>query len=228
MKSALRVAFVAYHFPPIGGGLSHRSLKYVKHLPENDVEVEVFTGELDTEAPCRDDQLLHQIDPDVRVHRCGGHRDGSVARRRGPAVLERLVNRCAGAFSHPDIFAPWARNTFRLFRKRHAEAPFDAIFTTSFPWSTHRVGLRARKELRIRWVSDFRDPWSLNYEQRSRNRLLRAVHRRMEQGVYDASDHVVVNTPGNLADVLTAFDVNPEKFSVIRPSANASANRGPP
>jgi len=214
-KPSLRVAFVAYHFPPLGGGLSHRSLKYVKYLPQHGIEVEVLSGKFGPDAPWFDDRLLAEVSPDVPIHRVSDYTSSSLARRLRGRLVERLLRLSVRAVSHPDLFAGWARRAFRRLKRRHAERPFDAVFTTSFPWSAHRVGLKARAALGLRWVSDFRDPWTLNYEQRFAHPWLRALHRRMEKRVYDQSDHVVLNTPGNLKDVLRAFDLDPGKLSVI-------------
>jgi glycosyltransferase involved in cell wall biosynthesis len=51
-------------------------------------------------------------------------------------------------------FAYW--KAVRLIKKFGIEV----VWTTSPPPSIHRVGVRLKQKLRVRWVADFRDPWS--------------------------------------------------------------------
>ena len=39
-------------------------------------------------------------------------------------------------------------------------ADYDAVITTGPPHSLHLIGLELKEELNIKWIADFRDPWT--------------------------------------------------------------------
>jgi glycosyltransferase involved in cell wall biosynthesis len=66
---------------------------------------------------------------------------------------------------------------------------FDAIFSSSFPITSHLVALRLRRSLGVPWVAEFRDPWTdaAFYDSRIRRRL----DRRIEASILRHADAVV-------------------------------------
>src|SRR5215218_1649455 len=69
-----RILFIAYLFPPIGGGGVQRSVKFVRYLGEMGYEVVVVTGPggaTDHWTP-EDKSLLHDVPPETEVVRIPG------------------------------------------------------------------------------------------------------------------------------------------------------------
>ena len=85
----MRALFVAFYFPPAGGGGVQRTLKFCKYLPEFGIEVHVLTPD-DPKWFARDDRLLAQVPDDTVVHRC--------AVPRPPLIVPRG---CAGRPQRP-------------------------------------------------------------------------------------------------------------------------------
>lgn len=89
--------------------------------------------------------------------------------------------------------APALKVARRLMSNQHV----DLIYTTSPPHSSHLVGLRLRSSLAVRWIAEFRDPWT---DQRSPERIehwfgpAEAVHRWLEMRCLLAADNVVAVT----------------------------------
>jgi hypothetical protein len=48
----------------------------------------------------------------------------------------------------------------RVLRAARA-AGVSAVWSTADPWSSHALGMRVARALRVPWIADFRDPWSL-------------------------------------------------------------------
>ena len=65
----MRVLFVAFYFPPAGGGGVQRTLKFCKFLPEHGIDVHVLTPD-DPKWFARDDGLLGSVPDATTVHRC--------------------------------------------------------------------------------------------------------------------------------------------------------------
>lgn len=66
-----------------------------------------------------------------------------------------------GNFFIPDARVFWVKPSVEYLRKYLADHHFDAIVTTGPPHSVHLIGLKLKDEFpNIRWVADFRDPWT--------------------------------------------------------------------
>jgi glycosyltransferase involved in cell wall biosynthesis len=83
----------------------------------------------------------------------------------------------------------------------HAAARLDALapahdllWTTSYPYHTHWLGVRAAKKHRKPLVVDLRDPWTPNWVHRRKLPHARAVEAWMEREVFEAADAIVVTT----------------------------------
>src|SRR5579862_1794517 len=107
-----RLLFLAYHFPPVGGGGVQRSVKFVRYLPELGYEPVVITGPGgagDRWTPS-DETLFRELGGDLEVWRVPGpeppiHRPGW----RGRA--QRMLDR-------PSAYSEWwVRGAVELGRK---------------------------------------------------------------------------------------------------------------
>jgi hypothetical protein len=69
----------------------------------------------------------------------------------------------------------------------------DAIVTTGPPHSMHLIGLRLKRALGVKWIADFRDPWTDIdfYAQLKLTRWADAKHKRLEGEVLREADRVV-------------------------------------
>ena len=64
----MKVLILTYYFPPSGGAGVQRWLKFVKYLPQFDVEPIVLTvDEHDASYPQIDNQLLNEVPSNIRV-----------------------------------------------------------------------------------------------------------------------------------------------------------------
>ena len=70
----------------------------------------------------------------------------------------------------------------------------DAVVTTGPPHSLHLIGLKLKKKLNIRWLADFRDPWTNidYYSDLKLTSLANKKHHQMEASVINHADVVTV------------------------------------
>jgi glycosyltransferase involved in cell wall biosynthesis len=70
----------------------------------------------------------------------------------------------------------------------------DVIITSGPPHSLHLIGMQLKSKLNVKWISDFRDPWTnIDYFHRlplSKKSLKK--HQQLEESVVKNSDHVIV------------------------------------
>lgn len=161
MPSSGKVVFVAYSFPPHSGAGVHRSLKFVKYLPEFGWRPLVVTSGLH-DGDGLDWSLAKQIPVSTPVHRVPGFSIRKLRARCSRWGLGKAATLLNLVLQTPDTALFWARNCRSLVLELVAAEKPDLIFTTSPPGSSHLLGLWARSRFGIPWFADFRDPWSGN------------------------------------------------------------------
>jgi glycosyltransferase involved in cell wall biosynthesis len=221
---ARSVIFVAYGFPPHGGPGVQRSAKFVKYLPELGWHPLVITTTPGAN-PVQDPSLLDDVDPNIIVHRVPGF---SIERLRVCATayhLDRPVVMLNLLLQIPDAMRFWARNARKTVATIIEEQRPRCIYTSSGPFSSHLVGLWAKRHYGIPWFADFRDPWSEN--------LLvpylpgyRRFNRHLEKRVLASADRVACVSRPWLDDLQRNLGAQPEKF-VFLPNGYDDDDIGP-
>jgi glycosyltransferase involved in cell wall biosynthesis len=191
-----RVLFVAYYYPPLGGGGVQRAVKFVRYLPEFGYEPVVLTGPghaVDRWAP-RDATLDDEVDR-VEIHRVPGPEPELSRgwRRRAERVL--------------DLESPFARWWGDgIVRKAVELAPtVDVILGELVPYVTGEPVAQAAAELELPWVADLQDPWALDEMWLYPTGLHRYRDLRRMRHVLGAADAIVMNTPEAAARVARRF-----------------------
>jgi hypothetical protein len=212
-----RLAIVAYYWPPTGGSGVQRWLKFVKYLPEAGWLPTVVTPERPS-FDLRDDSLERDVPPEATIVRVKGWEPYDLFRsasrlvaRKDPKLrptelvsaapsrlFDRLAIRVRGNLVVPDPKIFWARSAARVLERTMRGRDVRTLVTTGPPHSMHLVGLRLKRRLPgIRWIADFRDPWSEwgFLESLKAGALARARHRRLEAEVLRSADDLLTVTP---------------------------------
>jgi glycosyltransferase involved in cell wall biosynthesis len=183
------VLFIAYSFPPCGGPSVQRSLKFVKYLPEYGWQPVVVTAEPGA-YPIHDASLKKDVPPGTPVYRAAGWDVNAWRPAFARLHLLKLHAAINTLLALPDGAIFWARAARTTAEQAFATHRPQVMYTTSGPYSSHLLGLWAKRSLGLPWVADFRDPWS-------KNRVIRyppgyrALNRRMEAQVLQAADYIV-------------------------------------
>jgi hypothetical protein len=88
----------------------------------------------------------------------------------------------------------WVKPSVSFLKKYLSENPVDAVITTGPPHSLHLIGLELKKEIPLKWISDFRDPWTAidYFEQLPLTNKAKRKHYKLEEEVLRSSDAVLV------------------------------------
>jgi glycosyltransferase involved in cell wall biosynthesis len=220
------VLYLAYFFPPLGGGGVQRTLKFAKYLPEYDWQPIIVTAR-HRRYWIVDDSLEDEIPDAVPVHRTfspdgayvlgaiarGRGRDGSVVRAAG---LTSRLRRLGLSLFVPDVYRPWKPFALREARRILRSTDVDAIITTSSPDSAHLIGRDLQGETGLPWVADFRDPWTQRISYDPPTRWHRHVNAALEREVVTRASAVVVTTDETRDDFRRRYPgVEGSKFVVI-------------
>jgi glycosyltransferase involved in cell wall biosynthesis len=212
------VLFVAFFFPPLGGGGVQRSLKFVRYLPAHGWRPRVLTAE--AEYWMRDEALLAEVPPGTTVLRVafGGRRLIAMGVQRGTRsrAITRFLRGLSRFFLVPDVYVGWSRRAARVAEEEITRHPCALVFTTSSPDSAHLLGRRVKRATGLPWVADFRDPWTGRLAYAPPTSLHHRLHVAQEFSCLREADAVVVTTPETRDDFLARHPgLDPAKFHVI-------------
>ena len=226
-----RVLIVTYYWPPNGGAGVQRWLKFVKYLPQHGWQPVVYTPE-NPELVAEDPGLLDDVPREAEVikrrisepyglyKRLTGRQakekvhTAFLSEEKREGWRDRMALWVRSNFFIPDARVGWVGPSVRFLKQYLREHPVDVVVTTGPPHSMHLIGLRLKRALGIRWVADFRDPWTNIdfYRQLQLSRSADRRHRRLEAEVLREADTVVA-VGWTLADELR--DLGAKRVEVI-------------
>ncbi len=193
----VRVLFVAYHFPPIGGGGVQRNAKFAQYLPEFGYRPIVVTGPGGATGRWtpEDQTMLEEVGADTVVHRIPGPEPDISGGRR--AALERRL-----MLKTP--FARWWRaGVVQLGTDIGGDA--DIVYGSLVPYeSTEPVATLARR-LGKPWIADLQDPWALDEMWLYPSGLHQRVDVRRMRRCLSSAAAIIMNTPEAALRVQRAF-----------------------
>ena len=154
------------------------------------------------------------------------------ARFSGPAgALKRLHDLTWKKVYWPDSACLWFFPAWGRAKRLMAETPYDAVISTSTPYTGHLVGQRIKKRRpEVHWLVDIGDPFSFYYDVPWNNvALFDRLNRRSETKVLERADSVSVTVASCLAAYETHFPGVKRKTRVIPPvlASSVTAGEGP-
>lgn len=102
-----------------------------------------------------------------------------------------------GNFFIPDARVGWVKPSVVFLSKYITENDVEVVITTGPPHSLHLIGMQLQKELNIKWIADFRDPWTtIHYHKSLRlNKSSARKHKALEVSVLKSADVITVTSP---------------------------------
>ena len=187
-----KVLMVAYQFPPVGGSGVQRTAKFAKYLPQFGWEPVVLTRDTKKMA-LRDESLLREIPSHLEIIRTPA-RDLTTF----PTIFNKAGKFVAWKLLIPDGEVLWMKRALKSAVERVEKEDIKAIYTTSYPYSDHLMGLELKKCFPdIPWLADFRDEWTNNpYHLDNPYFPYRMKKEKaMEREVLEKADGLITNTP---------------------------------
>jgi glycosyltransferase involved in cell wall biosynthesis len=207
-----KVLVITYYWPPAGGPGVQRWLKFVKYFPENGIEPFVyipenphyplvdttFTSEIPKEAtiikrPIKEPYGLAKLFSRKNTQKMSS----GIITSQQSSLLSKLMLFVRGNLFIPDARVGWVKPSVSYLSKYLVEHNIDTIVTTGPPHSLHLIGMQLKEKLGIRWVADFRDPWTTIHYHTSL-RLTKASekkHKELERQVLTKADQITVTSP---------------------------------
>ncbi len=203
-----KVLIATYYWPPSGGPGVQRYLKFAKYLPAFDIEPIILTVKNPT-YPIQDPTLKEEIPDNLKIYKTRtiepfgiyAGLSGEKAESIKPTIeLEGETFRSSiGSWIRANVFIPDARAGWLITARLKAEDlvrdfNIQTVITTGPPHSVHFIGKHLRQKQNIRWLADFRDPWSQVYYNQilPRTSIAEQVDEKLEKSILSKADEVIV------------------------------------
>lgn len=203
----MKVLVITYYWPPAGGSGVQRWLKFVKYFREFGIEPIIYTVENPNYA-ITDDSLAKEIPENIQILRQPikepsqflekifpkKNKQSAGFLNDNPSTVGKIMQYIRANYFIPDARMFWIKPSVRFLTNYLKNNAVDAIITTGPPHSMHMIGLGLKKRINVKWLADFRDPWTeIDYFHRlplSKKSI--AKHEKLEQKVLKNADKVVV------------------------------------
>lgn len=212
MSEPKKLLIITYYWPPAGGPGVQRWLKFVKYLPDFNIQPIVYIPENPT-YPIIDNGLQSEVsdkaillknkifEPYGLASFFGKSKtkkisSGIIPNQKKQSFLEKILLWVRGNIFIPDARFLWVKPSVKYLKKYIEENDIDTIVTSGPPHSLHLIGLQLKKDLNIQWFADFRDPWTtIGYHKALKlSSSAEKKHKALEKQVLNSADTIIVTS----------------------------------
>lgn len=203
----MKVLIITYYWPPAGGSGVQRWLKFVKYLQDFGIEPIVYT--VDNPNYALTDEFLQKEVPDnIQVikqpifepntifsfFKKKNKKTSAGFLAQKPGVINKIMHYVRANYFIPDARKFWIKPSVNYLSTYLKKNPVSAIITTGPPHSLHIIGYQLRKQLNVKWLADFRDPWTdIDYfHHLPLSKKAKEKHFKLEKTVLETADITMV------------------------------------
>jgi hypothetical protein len=207
-----KVLIITYYWPPAGGPGVQRWLKFVKYLPEFGIEPIVYVPS-NPSYPIIDETLLQEVSKDITVlkqpikepykfagilsnDKSKNISKGIIPKDKQQGPIDKLLLFVRGNFFIPDARKNWVKPSVQYLDTFIDDYHIKTVITTGPPHSLHLIGLELQKRAGVRWIADFRDPWTTigYHKQLKLMSFAKQKHKDLEKKVLQTADQIIVTS----------------------------------
>ena len=189
-----------------------RWLKFVKYLPNFGVEPFVYIPENPT-YPLLDENLLKEVSEKATIikkpifepyglasflskNKTNKISSGIISNKKKQSFIEKALLWIRGNMFIPDARIFWVKPSIKFLCNYIIENNIETIITTGPPHSVHLIGLGLKKQNNIKWIADFRDPWTtIGYHKALKlSKKAAQKHKDLEKEVMNSCDQLIVTS----------------------------------
>jgi len=171
-----KVLIISYYWPPAGGPGSQRAVKFAKYLPQfgwRPVILTVKNGEFayldhSLEKETGPDCVIYHsttFEPFIFYKKLTGKKPTTALpvgqlTQKTDHITEKMFRWLRTQLFVPDARAGWIFPGYLRAKKIIRQEKIQAVFSSSPPHSLQLMAYLVKKEFKLPWVADFRDPWT--------------------------------------------------------------------
>ncbi|MGC4040189.1 MAG: glycosyltransferase family 4 protein [Flavobacterium sp.] len=212
MSEPKKLLIISYYWPPAGGPGVQRWLKFVKYLPDYNIQPIVYIPENPT-YPIIDKGLESEVSEKAIIlknkitepygfasffskNKTRKISSGIIPNKKKQSFIEKALLWVRGNLFIPDARFLWVKPSVAYLKKYIIENNIDTIVTSGPPHSLHLIGLELQKDLGVKWFADFRDPWTtIGYHKALKlSSYAEKKHKALEKEVLASADCIIVTS----------------------------------
>tara|TARA_B100000809_G_scaffold187565_1_gene185867 strand:- start:29732 stop:30991 length:1260 start_codon:yes stop_codon:yes gene_type:complete len=164
----LKVLIITYYWPPAGGSGVQRWLKFVKYLQNYDIEPIVYTVD-NASYPKEDVSLINEVPKNIKVLKQPIWEPTDLffwkKKKEQKSDVSNSVNNAFLSFVRGNFFIPdpkvfWVNSSVKYLQAYLKSNKIDVIISTGPPHSMHLIAKKLCQKNNLKWIADFRDPWT--------------------------------------------------------------------
>lgn len=187
-----KVLFITTHFAPDIHVGAKRMTKFARHLTDYGWQPVILTKEV-KEYHGVDETLLAELPPDLPIHR----------------VSEWNLSR----FFLYDF--SWLLPAFFMARRLIRREGIRVIYSSAPDHEAHMVALLLKRTMPVKWVCEFRDPWTTVHQYYSLSVIQRKSDRYIERLILRCSDKIISVGQMLKEELIKLGGVSHDKVNVI-------------
>lgn len=207
-----KVLIITYYWPPAGGPGVQRWLKFVKYLPDYSIEPIIYCPE-NPNYPIIDNELVDDVPKGITVIKqpikepykfanflsrksSKSISSGLIPKKDKQSFIDKLLLYIRGNFFIPDGRKAWINPSVYFLSEYIQKNNIETIITTGPPHSLHVIGMHLKQQIGVKWLADFRDPWTtIGYHKALKLTIAsQKKHMYLEQKVLNTADQIVVTS----------------------------------
>ena len=169
-----KILIITYYWPPAGGSGVQRWLKFSKYLPENGWKPYIFTPDAPS-FEVKDEELISDVHPETEVWKTPIWEPYNLknkllgkSKNANAGIIQdktssknKMLNWVRGNIFVPDPKVFWVKPSVKFLHDKIYNEGIKHVISTGPPHSMHLIALGLKKKNpKLKWVADFRDPWS--------------------------------------------------------------------
>lgn len=197
----MKVLIITYYWPPAGGSGVQRWLKFVKYLQNFDVEPIVYTVD-NANYPKEDKTLLQEVPTNIKILKQPIWEPTNLLfwkkKEAQKSDVSNAVNNGFLSFIRGNFFIPdpkifWVNSSVKFLHQYLKENKVDVVISTGPPHSMHLIAQKLKQKTNIKWIADFRDPWSNLYynEEFKQLSFAKKKNEKLENSVFKNADCIL-------------------------------------
>src|SRR5690606_6377695 len=156
-----KVLIITYYWPPAGGPGVQRWLKFVKYLPEFNIEPIIYIPD-NPNYPILDPSLDSEVSNDLIILKqpikepyklahlfskktSNSISKGVIPKEEKQSLLQKLLIYIRGNFFIPDARIGWVKPSILFLSDYISKNNIETIITTGPPHSLHLIGMELKK-----------------------------------------------------------------------------------
>ena len=164
----MKVLIITYYWPPAGGSGVQRWLKFVKYLQNFDIEPVVYTVD-NANYPKEDFSLIYEIPKNIEVLKQSIREPTNLffwkKKQQQKKDISNSTNSGFLSFIRGNFFIPdpkvfWVNSSVKFLHQYLKTNKVDVVISTGPPHSMHLIAQKLKQKNNVKWVADFRDPWT--------------------------------------------------------------------